>query len=65
MVVPNVQQFMIANPVLVIAASFVVGIVMVLAARIVIHSASCLLHLGLVIVAIVAILLLLRLLLVH
>ena len=65
MIVPNVQQFMSANPVLVIAASFAVGIVMVLAARIVLESAGCLVQLGCAIVMIAVIVLLLRFLAFH
>jgi hypothetical protein len=61
----SVQQFLNANPVLVIVALFVVGIVFVLAARILLANASCLLQLGCAIVVLVAIALLLRLLLIH
>jgi hypothetical protein len=60
-----VQQFLNANPVLVIVALFVVGIILVLAGRILLENAGCLAHLGCAIVVIVAILVLLRLLLFH
>jgi hypothetical protein len=61
----SVQQFLSANPVLVIVGLFVVGIIAVLAVRILLENAGCLLHLGCAIVVIVAIILLLRLLLVR
>ena len=61
----NVQQFLNANPALVIVALFVVGIIAVLAARILLASASCLVRLGCAIAVIVAIILLLRLLFVR
>ncbi|NTU63040.1 MAG: hypothetical protein HGB05_06455 [Chloroflexi bacterium] len=61
----SVQQFLNANPVLVIVALFVVGIVLVLAARILLESASCLLQLGCAIVVIVGIILLARFLFFH
>lgn len=61
----SVQQLLNANPLLVIVALFVIGIVAVLAARILLANAGCLLHLGLAIVVIVAVVVLLRLLLVH
>ena len=61
----SMQQFLNANPVLVIVALFVVGIIGVLAIRILLQSAGCLLHLGCAIVVIVVIILLLRLLLIR
>ena len=61
----NVQQFMNANPVLVIAVLFVVGIILVLAARILLENAGCLLQLGCAVVIIVILFLLLRFLLFH
>lgn len=61
----SVQQFLNANPVLVIVALFVVGIVLVLAARILLENAGCLLQLGCAIVVIVGIILLARFLLFH
>lgn len=61
----NVQQFLNANPVLVIIALFVVGIVIVLAARILLESASCLAQVGCAVVVIVIIFLLLRFLVFH
>jgi hypothetical protein len=61
----SVQQFLSANPVLVIAGLFVVGIIAVLAARILLANAGCLLHLGVALVVIVVIILLLRFLVEH
>jgi len=61
----SVQQFLNANPVLVIIALFVVGIILVLAVRILLQSASCLLQLGCAIVLIVGIFLLARFLFFH
>jgi len=61
----SVQQFMNANPVLIIIALFVVGIILVLAARILLENAGCLLQLGCAIVVIVGIFLLARFLLFH
>jgi hypothetical protein len=61
----SVQQFLNANPVLVIIALFVVGIVLVLAARILLENAGCLLQLGCAVVIIVIIFLLLRFLVEH
>ena len=61
----SVQQLLNANPVLVIVALFVIGIIAVLAARILLENAGCLVHLGCVIVVLAAIILLLRLLLVR
>jgi len=60
-----VQQFLSANPALVIIALFVVGIVLVLAARILLENAGCLMQLGCAVVIIVIIFLLLRFLLEH
>lgn len=59
------QQFLDANPVLVIVGLFVVGIIMVLAARIVLETAGCLAQVGCLLVVLVAIFLLLRFLLFH
>ena len=61
----NMQQFLNTNPVLVIAALIAIGIIFVLAARILLASASCLIRLGCIIVVIVGIALLLRFLLVR
>ena len=61
----SVQQFLNANPVVVVVALFIVGIVIVLAARIVLENAGCLMHLGCAIVVILAIIVLLRLILVQ
>ena len=61
----SVQQFLSANPVLVIVGLFVVGIIAVLAARILLENAGCLLHLGFALVVIVVIILLLRFLVFH
>ncbi len=59
----SVQQFINANPVLAIIALFVVSIIVVLALRILLQNASCLLQLGCGVVVIVAIFLVVRLLL--
>ena len=61
----SVQQFFDANPLLVIVASVVVGIILVLAARIVLHTAGCLVHVGCAVVILVVVFLLLRMLLFH
>jgi hypothetical protein len=61
----SVQQFLNANPVLVIVVLFVVGIILVLAARILLENAGCLVQLGCAVVIIVIIFLLLRFLLDH
>jgi len=61
----SVQQLLNANPALVIVALFVVGIIAVLAARILLENAGCLLHLGIALVVIVVIILLLRFLVIH
>ena len=61
----SVQQFMNANPVLVIVVLFVVGIILVLAARILLENAGCLMQIGCAVVIIVIIFLLLRFLLFH
>ena len=59
------QQFFNANPVLVIVVLFAIGIIAVLAARILLSSATCLVRLGCAIAVIVGIILLLRLIFVH
>ena len=59
----NVQQFLNANPALVIIALFVTAVIAFLAARILLQSAGCLVHVGCAIIIIAAIILLLRLLL--
>jgi hypothetical protein len=61
----GVQQFLNANPALVIIALFVIGVIVVLAARILLENAGCLLQLGCAIVVLVVIVLLLRLLIFH
>jgi hypothetical protein len=61
----SVQQFINANPVLAIIVLFVVGIVLVLAARILLANAGCLLQLGCAVVIIVILFLLVRFLLFH
>ncbi len=65
MTVANVQQFFDANPVLAIMALVVVGIILVLAARILVHTAGCAVHVGCAVVILVVIFLLLRMLLFH
>ena len=61
----NVQQILNANPVLVIVALFVVGIILVLAARILLENAGCLAHVGCAIIIVIIIFFLLRFLLFH
>jgi len=61
----NVQQILNANPVLVIVALFVVGIILVLAARILLENAGCLAHVGCAVIIVVIIFFLLRFLLFH
>lgn len=61
----SVQQFINANPVLAIIVLFVVGIILVLAARILLENAGCLLQLGCAGVIIVILFLLVRFLLFH
>ena len=61
----SVQQILNANPVLVIVVLFVVGIILVLAARILLENAGCLMQIGCAVVIIVVIFLLLRFLLFH
>jgi hypothetical protein len=60
-----VQQFINANPVLAIIVLFVVGIVLVLAARILLENAGCLMQIGCAVAVIVVIFLLLRFLFFH
>ena len=57
----SVQQLLNANPVLVIVALFVIGIVAVLATRILLENAGCLAHLGCTVLIIIVILVLLAL----
>ncbi len=52
-----------ANPILVIVGLFVVGIILVLAVRIVLQNAGCLMQCGCAVVVLVIVLLLLRFLL--
>ena len=59
----SLQQFFDAYPLLVIAGAFIIGIVAYLAVRIVLSSASCLVHLGCAVLVVIAILLLLAVLL--
>jgi hypothetical protein len=61
----SVQQFLNGNPVLVIIVLFVVGIILVLAARILLLNAGCLVRLGCAAAIIVVIFLLARFLLFH
>ncbi len=59
------QQFLNANPVLVIVGLFLISAIAVLAMRILLANARCLIQMGCSIIVIAAILLLLRLLFVH
>jgi hypothetical protein len=61
----SLQQFIDANPVLAIIALFVVSIILVLAVRILLQNAGCLLQLGCAFGVIIGIFLLARLLLFH
>ena len=61
----SLQQFINANPVLVIIALFVVGIILVLAAHILLNTAGCLVRLGCAVAVLVVIFLLARFLLFH
>lgn len=61
----SVQQFVSANPVLVIVALFVVGIIAILSFRILLSSGGCLIRLGCAIFLIVGIFLLVRFLFFH
>jgi hypothetical protein len=61
----EVQQFLNANPVLVIIGLFIIGIIVILAVRILLSSAGCLLRLGCAVVLIVGIFLLARFLFFH
>ena len=60
---PGLQQFIDANPVLVVVVAFSIGAIVVLAVRILLASAGCLVRLVVAVVAIIVILLLLRLML--
>ena len=59
----TLQQFFDTYPLLVIVGAFIIGIVAYLAVRIVLSSASCLVHLGCTVLIIIAILILLAVLL--
>ena len=59
----TLQQFFDAYPLLVIVGAFIVGLVAYLAVRIVLSSASCLVHLGCTVLIVAAILVLLAVLL--
>lgn len=61
----SVQQFLNANPALAIIVLFVMGILLILGARILLENASCLLQLGCAVVVLVGIFLLARFLLFH
>ncbi len=61
----GIQEFADANPVLVIIALFVVGIILMLAANILLRSAGCLLRLGCAVGVLVIIFLLVRFLFFH
>jgi hypothetical protein len=63
--VPGLQQFINANPVLVVIVVFVIGVIAVLATRILLANSGCLARLALAIAIIIAILLLLRFMLVR
>ena len=65
MVFPDVQQFINANPALVIVALFAVGIIVVLSMRILLANAGCLVRLGCAILVVAVVILFLRLLFVR
>lgn len=65
MTAESLQQFLNANPALAIVGLFLIGVIAVLAIRILLANAHCLIQLGCSIVMIAVILVLLRLLLVH
>jgi hypothetical protein len=57
---PGLQSFIDANPVLAVVAALGIGIIVVLAARILLANFSCLARVAVAILIVVAILLLLR-----
>jgi hypothetical protein len=59
----TLPQFFDAYPLLVVVGAFIIGVVAYLAVRIVLSSASCLVHLGCAALVVIAILLLLAVLL--
>ena len=61
----TLQEFFDAYPLVVIIGAFIVGVVAYLAVRIVLSSASCLVHLGCAVLVIIAILLVVAMLLSH
>jgi hypothetical protein len=63
--VPGLQQFINANPVLVVVAAFIIGAVAFLAARILLANSGCLARLAVAVVIIIAIVVLLRFMLVR
>jgi len=60
---PGLQTFFNANPVLAVLAAFGIGIIAVLAIRILLASAGCLVRVAVAAIIVVAILFLLRMLL--
>ncbi|GEM_PF-2816020 len=63
--VPGLQQFIDANPVLAVVATFIIGVIAFLAARILLASSGCLARLAVAVVVIIAIGVLLRFMLVR
>jgi hypothetical protein len=63
--VPGLQQFINANPLLVVVAAFIIGMIAFLAVRIVLASAGCLVRVVVTVAIVIAILLLLRFMLVR
>ena len=62
---PGLQQFVNANPVLVVVATFIIGAIAFLAARILLVNSGCLARLAVAVAIIVAIVVLLRFMLVR
>jgi len=60
---PGLQTFFNANPVLAVVAAFSIGIIVILAIRILLASAGCLVRVAVAAIIVVAILFLLRMLL--
>ena len=56
---PALQQFINANPVLAVVATFISGVIAFLAARILLANSGCLARLAVVVVTIIAIVVLL------
>ncbi len=62
---PGLQPFINANPVLAVVAAFSIGIIAVLAVRILLANAGCLVRVAVALAIVIVILLLLRMMLVR